>query len=363
VSRAPSRPQTRLPVMALGMAGLAGALWGGLLRLGWALPAPPLPLAAFHGPLMVAGFLGTVIGVERAVALGRPWAYAAPLAAGLGGIALGVGAPAGVGALLTTLGSAGLVAVFAAILRRELAMFTVVMAIAAAVWLGGQILWLLGWPLYQVSFWWGGFLVLTIAGERLELSRLVRVTPASRAAFLAAAALLLLGLVLTAVAFETGVRVVGAGLAALALWLLREDVARRTVRQPGLTRFIALCLLSGYVWLGVGGLLAVVGGGVAAGPYYDATLHAVFLGFVFSMIFGHAPIIFPAVLGWRVAFRRAFYAHLLLLHLTLALRVVGDLATWLPARQWGGLLNALALLLFFVNTAGSVLAGRGSAAR
>ena len=355
--------RARLPMMALGIAALLAALWGGLLRLGWQLPAPPSPVAALHGPLMVGGFLGTVIGLERAVALGRPWAYAAPLASGLGAIALIAGAPGGAGAFLTTAGSAGLVAVFAAILRRQTALFTVVMALGAAVWFAGQILWLLGRPLHQVAFWWAGFLVLTIAGERLELSRLVRVSAASRAAFVAAVGVFLLGLVLTAIAFEAGVRVVGVGLCGLTLWLLWQDIARRTVRQPGLTRFIALCLLSGYVWLGVSGLLAVLAGGVAAGPHYDAMLHALFLGFVFAMIFGHAPIIFPAVLGVRIAFRPAFYAHLVLLHLTLALRIAGDLASWLPGRQWGGLGNVLALLLFLANTAGGVLTARGSAKR
>lgn len=353
------RLRARLPLMALGLAALLGALWGGLLRLGWELPALPAPVAAYHGPLMVAGFLGTVIGMERAVALGRAWAYAAPLASGLGAVALISGMPGGAGALLTTVGSAGLVLAFAAILRRQLALFTVVMALGAAVWLAGQLLWLLGRPIYQVTFWWAGFLVLTIAGERLELSRLVRVSPLSRVLFVAAAAVLLVGLVVSAAAFEAGARIFGVGLIALTLWLARQDVARRTVRQPGLTRFIALCLLSGYAWLGIGGILAVGFAGAAAGGTYDAMLHALFLGFVFAMIFGHAPIILPAVLGVRVAFRRAFYAHLALLHLTLALRIVGDLGSWLPGRRWGGLGNVLALVLFFANTAYGVLRPAG----
>ena len=41
----------------------------------------------------------------------------------------------------------------------------------------------------------------------------------------------------------------------LAVWLFRYDIARRTVLQSGLTRFIALCLLAGYGWLAVGGVL------------------------------------------------------------------------------------------------------------
>ncbi len=34
---------------------------------------------------MIAAFFGTVISLERAVAIGHGWAYSAPLAAGTGG--------------------------------------------------------------------------------------------------------------------------------------------------------------------------------------------------------------------------------------------------------------------------------------
>ena len=39
-------------------------------------------------------------------------------------------------------------------------------------------------------------------------------------------------------------------------------------------------------------------------------LHALGLGFVFSMVFGHAPIVVPAVLRVDVGYRRAFYVPL-----------------------------------------------------
>src|SRR3972149_6584847 len=56
---------------------------------------PPLPLA--HGPLMVSGFLGTLIALERAVALRARWTYIGPLLTSLGGLflALGVGGEIG----------------------------------------------------------------------------------------------------------------------------------------------------------------------------------------------------------------------------------------------------------------------------
>jgi len=62
---------TRLPFMALAGLALLAALWGGLARLGWPLPLLTSTLPPNHGPLMVTVFLGTLIGLERAVALRR----------------------------------------------------------------------------------------------------------------------------------------------------------------------------------------------------------------------------------------------------------------------------------------------------
>jgi Ca2+/Na+ antiporter len=95
-----------------------------------------------------------------------------------------------------------------------------------------------------------------------------------------------------------------------------------------------------------------------AGFGYDAVLHAVFLGFVFAMVFGHAPIILPAVVRLAVPFRRFFYVPLILLHFALLLRVVGDVLAWNDGRMCGGLLGVLAILLFLVSTAVSVRIGR-----
>ncbi|MCK6624101.1 MAG: hypothetical protein L6R45_02875 [Anaerolineae bacterium] len=340
--------------MAMAMAALLAALWAGLLRLGWALPLlqPTLPMS--HGPLIIGGFLGTVIGVERAVALGRPWAYLGPLLTGLGGLVLLIGMTGLPGPLLITLGSLMLVVVFGLILRLQLAPFTVTMALGALLWLVGNLLWLFGWPVYQIVLWWLGFLTLTIAGERLELNRVLRLSGKVQQLFQLAVAIFLVGLAVTLFHLDSGMRLAGVGLVALAGWLLRYDIARYTVRKTGLTRFIALCLLTGYVWLGLGGLLVLFYGGVTAGLPYDAILHAVFLGFVMAMIFGHAPIIFPAVLGKPINFSSLFYSHLALLHLSLLLRVGGDLMIWLPARQWGGLLNVVAILLFMANTVRAV---------
>ena len=98
----------------------------------------------------------------------------------------------------------------------------------------------------------------------------------------------------------------------------------------------------------------------ARGGRYDAMIHAVMLGFVFSMIFGHAPIIFPAVLGIGGAYGPAFYVHVGLLHVSLLLRVAGNLPPRPSARAWGGLLNGVAIVVFLANTAYGALAPRAA---
>jgi len=338
----------------LGLACLISGAGAGLFRLGWPVPLLSAQLVALHGPLMVSGFFGTVIALERAVALGRRWAYLGPLSSSLGGLALIAGvAPVAV-QLLLALGSLILLAASVHVFWRQRAMFTFTLALAAACWCAGNLLWLGGMSVSAVVPWWGGFLVLTIAGERLELSRFLPPSPAAQRLFALIVVLLLVGMIWSARVSRSGDLIFAAALLALAVWLLRQDIARRTVRLSGLTRFIAVCLLSGYGWLAASGAIILGAGGFVPGSFsYDAALHALMLGFVFSMVFGHAPIIFPAVARIAVPYHPGFYLPLILLHLSLAVRIGGDLAA-LPAwRSAGGALNAAALLAFILGTAGA----------
>ena len=114
------------------------------------------------------------------------------------------------------------------------------------------------------------------------------------------------------------------------------------VHRPrgALARFSAVCLLIGYLWLGIAGLFWLLGPSGFPGVFwYDAMIHSLFLGFVFSMIFGHAPTIIPAVTGIQVPFKRVFYLHVALLHGSLLVRIVGDVASSSDIRAWGGLLT------------------------
>ena len=344
----------RAPLLALAVVTLLLAAWAGIVRMGWNWPVlfPALPMS--HGPLMIGGFLGTLIGLERAVGVQKGWAYAGPLLSGLGGLLLIGGAPVGWGALLMLLGSVVLVVVFAGIIRTVPALYTAAIGLGALLWLLGNGLWLAGWSIPQVVLWWAGFLVMTIAGERLELSRMLRLSRTTSRLFVAATVFFVGGLFASLADYPFGVRLAGLGMLALAAWLARYDIAWRRLKAGGQARFVAVCLLSGYGWLAVSGVLAVIYGGMTAGPFYDAILHSLFLGFVLAMIFGHAPIVFPAVLGLPIRYSPWLYSHLLLLHLTLALRVGGDLLLWMPGRQWGGLLNGVVVLLFLANTLASL---------
>jgi hypothetical protein len=314
-------PAWRFPLLLLGFVSLAYGVAGGLARV------TPLPVSitalALHGPLMVSAFFGTVISLERAAALDRLWAYAAPLAAGLGGALLLAGFPRE-GFAAMVLAAIVLAIAGVAVLRKQPSLEMATLLAGAAAWLMGNLGLLLGYPAVP---WWIAFFALTIGGERLELSRYLRRGPAVRASFMVLAAALLFA--------PLEPRLLGVALVLLALWLFAFDLARVTVRQARLPRFVAVCLLAGYFWLAAGGVL------IALEVAYDAALHAIFVGFVFSMVFGHAPVILPAVLRVAFPYHPVLYAPLVLLHGSLAVRVL--LSTRIGA--WG---NAAAIALFIV---------------
>jgi hypothetical protein len=345
----------RLPFLLLAAACLASGIATGLARLGVALPGGLGRESQLHGVLMVSGFFGTLIGLERAVAHGARWTFAAPLSAGIAGLAAAFGRP-DIGGVLATLAAALFLIVNVALARRQLADFTLVTLVAALSWFAGALSWALGRAPSASTPWLLSFLVLTIFAERRELGRVLSPGPWAGRAFWLATALVAAGT--AAAAFGAGRVLLAAGLGAVTLWLARWDVARRTVRRRGLTRFMAVALLAAYVWLGVGAVALVGAGADAAGARYDAFVHAVALGFVFSMVFAHAPVIFPAVLGTPVEYSPVFYAHVTLLGVTLFGRVAGDLVGSPALRIAGAVGNGAAIVLFFALTLRGVVRGR-----
>jgi hypothetical protein len=110
-NRRPGRTLSRAVFLVpAGVAMLAGVN-AALLLVGVGAPVQSARMPDLHGMLMVAGFLGTLIAMERAVALRHPLGYAAPLLLGVGGLALLTPLPLAVGQLLLVDGAVAFVAV------------------------------------------------------------------------------------------------------------------------------------------------------------------------------------------------------------------------------------------------------------
>lgn len=353
--RAPA-PRALLALPA-GLAMLLGTD-AGLSLLGTWSPVASGRLGEAHGVLMVLGFLGTLVALERAVALARRWGYAAPALLGAGALVLLLPRAHVLGGPMLLAGSAALCAVYVPLWRRQRDDAVLVSALGAALALGATVLVTGGVGVALVVPWLAGFLVLTIAGERLELARLAMPAGAPQA-------LVLLGLAVVVAAPaatlwpRAGGAVLGLALLGLTWWLVAYDVARRPVRSSGLPRFAAACMLAGQGWLAVAGAVWLVGGHPADGAAYDALVHAVFLGFAISMVMAHAPTILPAVTRVPLPYRAALWWPWLLLQVSLVVRLWGgDALGSEVARQVGGVGNAVALLLFVAVAAGSAVAGR-----
>ena len=363
----------RLPLVAAGIVSLALGTLGGLARAGLDLPAMH---ASVHAPLMIGGFLGTVISLERAVALGARWGYAAPALAALAALALWVAAdaPAGSGAslasgfsLLRVAAELQLVAglLLAALCwrlhARQPATHSRVLLLAALCWPLGNAIWIFTGDPGRAALAWIAFLVLTIAAERLELSRFMPARAHALAGFFVGVGACLFAALVSPLARAAGEAAMGGGAVVLAIWLARHDIARRTARLPALAGFIGRSLLAGYFWLALGGALLALSAADAAGAHAgwlrDAWLHSLLLGFVMSMVFAHAPVVFPAVLRVRMPWHWSFYLPALVLHASLALRVGADLAAHSGARAAGSAGNALALAAFVAVTISAVARG------
>lgn len=343
-------------LLPAGLAMLAG-LDAALLLLGLSAPVSATRLADLHGMLMVVGFLGTLIALERAVALRQGWGYAAPGLLGAGALTLLTPAPETLGKLLLVDGTLVLVGVYAALFRRNRDDVVLVELLGAAHLAIATVLWLV-LPIPYLLPWLVGFIVLTVTAERVELARLSMPATGGRTLVLFASALST-AMVLSLFWPDLGARATGLTLVGFVLWLLRHDVARRTIRTTGLPRFSAAALLGGYAWLLLAGL-AWLGWG-AAGPgdtAYDVVVHSVFLGFAISMVMAHAPIILPAVLRKPLPYRPVMWIPLVLMHVGLAVRIgAGDLAGSRAWWQAGSVANVTALLLFVVVAAVSVALG------
>lgn len=312
-------PFLRIALALTAAASLVAGLTGGLARLG--VVAPVGDTADMHGAIMASGFFGTLISLERAVADGRLAALLVPALSAAGAVLLLLG-HAEATAPLFLLAGIGLTLLTGLAALKLPTLFTGLMTAAAVLWPLGTLFWISGRTLPEVGYVWLGFLILTVVAERIELSRLLKPTLAARGLLVLFVLLFVLALVLGQ-PWE-GSTLLSLALAGIALWLLREDIALRTVRTRGFARFSALLLICGYAWLIVAaGSLSLLPPGEALYGH-DAAIHAIAVGFILSMVFAHAPIILPAVTGAPVRYVPILYLPAILLQVAIGLRIAFD---------------------------------------
>ncbi|WP_200829127.1 hypothetical protein [Arcanobacterium ihumii] len=354
-------------ILLAGCSLLAG-LNAALLKLGQWAPVEPSqdPAGGSHGLVMTLGFLGTLISLERAQALASKdqrcsWAYLAPGLFGLGGIVAALGGSPSligtIGQILLVEAAVIFVLIYASLWKRASLTLIAVQILAAVTCFAAALLSLFS-EVHEVIPLLACYLIVTIASERAELAQL-SMGPRAVPVLLWMSSLLTLTSVIALLFPSLGNRLFGVMQFLIALWLLKDDVPRYLIKSSGLHKFTATSLLMGYMWLIVGGVTWVITAGTIGSVYYDVVIHTVFIGFGFSMIMAHAPIIFPTVMGVPVPFKKLMYIPLILLHSGLAIRVAGELLLG-QTGVWkiGGTLNVIAVLAFMVSVVYSILSAK-----
>jgi len=361
-------PAVRFVLLALGVLCLATAIGGGLVRMGWWEFSSIGGIPGIHGPLIVCGFLGTLFGLERAVTKGNFVGYVAPLLTAAGSVVLLFRPSAALGPQMVVAGSVAFLLLSLSVLHRKPSLHSLFAAMGSFQWVVGNAMWLAQWPVYNITLWWMSFVLLTVAGERLEIAQMMHLKVGPKLLLIAGLGSVCVGHVLVAVGHlsapdsvmdilgdavvdprtSLGMKVAGAGMVIAAGWFLTFDPARTFLGRPRLSGYVAFCLVAGYVWLAVAGVLSIRYAGLVSGGFYGAFVHAFFLGFLMSVLFGHGPILIPSMLGLYLTLRKSMSVGPYLLQAGLLLQAGGGFFSYAPARQWGGMLSAAAILYFVV---------------
>ena len=333
----------KLPFILLVAGSLVSGILTGWYRLGFDMPVSHVFL--HHGALMIGGFLGTVILIERIVALKQKWLFAFPIVNGCSVLFYFLELPQ-VSSVCLIIGALGLFYVFHLINKKHSDSAHKVMWVGATAWFIGNVHLFLFESYGHSILWWMAFLLITITGERLELSRFLPVSNIKRVVLIGFLVAFLVGCVIP---FHMGGRYLAGGpMLLVAIWLLRYDMVRKSVKHSGIHRYSAIALIFGYIWLAVSGVLFLFEG--TGSIPYDALMHAFFLGFVFSMIFAHAPIILPGVVGLKFKpYHASLYVWVIMLQLTLMARLGGGFLEIVEMKKWFGFMNGITIVLFIIN--------------
>lgn len=329
--------------MPLAFMSMITGIYCGVIRIGQPLPSGAYLPVAHHGVLMAGSFLGTLICLERVVTFPDKRAWIPVILMALS-FPLFIFHQLQYGVICLLAGSLGYGWISVSNYLKYKLRGDLIMALGAVFQTIAYIIFAMTWSYPKAFAGWLLFLILTIIGERLNLSRFL---PVSKRAIQEAYFWIIL-LLASAFFYHFGLQIVmGLSMIGLAQWLLRHDIVKINLKREGHYHFLGLALLLAYLWLMISGVLAMR---EMENPYlYDAVLHSFFVGFVLSMILAHAPIIFPGIWGIKITpFHPVMYIWLAGLHASLFIRIYGDMAENFELRKLGGIYNGVFFLLYIL---------------
>ncbi len=262
------------------------SIYGGVLRAGIELPVIK-PLVSKHGFLLLYGFFASLISLERVVGIKKSRFLFAPISFIIGSFLLLFDFNE-ISFGFFVVGSMLFCGIYIYILIRSFLIPTFILFLGSLSLLLSSVL-LFIYPLNKLSILYITFFVLTITGERVELSK-IYINKAFVKLSLVPTSLLFVLSILSLIN-DIFIKLYAFGLILISIIFFKFDVAIKTVKLSGIRRYISLGVILAYAWLLISGLLILI----PTGFYYDAFLHTIFLGFAFSMVFSHAYIIFPAL--------------------------------------------------------------------
>src|SRR5262245_43813811 len=123
-----------------------------------------------------------------------------------------------------------------------------------------------------------------------------------------------------------------------------HDMALRASQKQtdGLHKFLRNALTLSYTWLFIAAVALTVSSKISSAISKDVLFHLIGLGFIFTMILGHAPLILSAAIG-KLPPKKAPVIPFLIFQAATLLRIIGDfslmksLALW----QWSGWISGL----------------------
>ena len=332
------KPKFFMPFFLLSL--ITGTI-GGWYRMGWDIYIPHT--AASHGLLMVGGFMGGVITLERMITMKQKWWLIFPGVAALS-VIVGLLGYSQAMILCQSMASMGMTLFYFHHLRNDQSGFWYILLLGALSWFIGNINFLITNTIPLSLPWWIGFILFTILGERLELTRFL---PVSKAKLKVLYVLLGVSFISLALPLHgVGHWLYICSLGGLIAWFSLNDMARKSIKKPGYSRYLGTGILTGYGWLAIHLLAFLFFKDQPLG--YDLFIHTFFLGFGFSMIWAHAPMILPAVLKLpNRPYHPVLWIMWSIFQVSLLARILVSVMEWESLRRILGMINGLSIFLMF----------------